>query len=379
MLSGSEERKVTIHNGKIVTLGRFREQIMRDIEDLVGYMVSPAGGQIRIDRAAESEVAKQRVNSSAVDETRQANPVRGQAFDSQLEAIKSRESSNTSPQTPGGDSSTIDVPMDQVRNVSFQSITEKSATQKSGQAWGTPESHQPTFEDRQHAILGASAPGWHPESALTVADSQHVKPEAYRPVSHESGFQGQRRSFQQFWADRHQPHDAAQPIQHSHQLHTPYHQHTPFGHPGLTPAPAHGTSVYQPPFVPPDKFARAPAPNRVASLYAQTNAWQPTTQARQAPTSGLEHHTEWRNRFGTPAAPIVTPDIAILPYRSGSDDMFPQTSGGASVRYQNLSRNEPPSRAVTLDQMNLPFEETAKLSKPAGWGVMKIGNVSKTE
>lgn len=56
--------------------------------------------------------------------------------------------------------------------------------------------------------------------------------------------------------------------------------------------------------------------------------------------------------------------------------MCPRPVGAASVRFQRLTQNHPPSlRDIVLEE-NLPFTENAKLSKPAEWGVMKIGNVS---
>ena len=57
--------------------------------------------------------------------------------------------------------------------------------------------------------------------------------------------------------------------------------------------------------------------------------------------------------------------------------MFPHAFGGASVRFQNLTREVPPSLDTISAEENLPFVETAKSTKPAEWGVLKVGNVSK--
>ncbi|KAL9098383.1 MAG: hypothetical protein Q9163_005947 [Psora crenata] len=126
-------------------------------------------------------------------------------------------------------------------------------------------------------------------------------------------------------------------------------------------------------WVPNDRYVRPPAMNRIAPLFAQSGAWQ-TNQARQTP--GSVQHPEWQNRFGSPTT-IIPRDNRKLAYLEGSDDMFPQPplGGGASVRFQNLSRTQPPSLNVVTEESNVPFVETARVSKPAQWGVMKIGNI----
>ena len=88
----------------------------------------------------------------------------------------------------------------------------------------------------------------------------------------------------------------------------------------------------------------------------------------------VANHAEWQNRFGLPAS--VKPDIPLLPYRPESDDMRPQSMGGASFQYQELTRDDLPSFETARAAENLPFMESAKESKPTPWGVLKIGNVS---
>ena len=83
-------------------------------------------------------------------------------------------------------------------------------------------------------------------------------------------------------------------------------------------------------------------------------------------------NAEWSNRFGRPSS--VQP--SLLPYRPGSDDMFPQNAvEGASVKLQELTRHGQPSYAMATSREVVPFAETARNTKPAGWGVVKIGNV----
>ncbi|KAL9018459.1 MAG: hypothetical protein Q9185_004236 [Variospora sp. 1 TL-2023] len=70
----------------------------------------------------------------------------------------------------------------------------------------------------------------------------------------------------------------------------------------------------------------------------------------------------------------VVSDVPYLPYRPGSDDMYPHANAeGTSVRLQELQR-QGPSYAVAASPDNLPFVEAARRAKPAEWGVLRIGN-----
>ena len=104
---------------------------------------------------------------------------------------------------------------------------------------------------------------------------------------------------------------------------------------------------------------------------------QETQRASTAYHSGTNsRNTEWSNRFGRSGS--VQPSLPTLPYRPGSDDMFPQAAAeGASVKLQELTRNGHPSLAMATSKEIAPFAETARNTKPAGWGVVKIGNVSE--
>lgn len=73
----------------------------------------------------------------------------------------------------------------------------------------------------------------------------------------------------------------------------------------------------------------------------------------------------------------VPPSLPIHRYRPGGDTMYPQSNGGASVAYQELTRRGRPSFAMGTRAENLPFVETARPARPARWGVAKIGNVSR--
>lgn len=150
-------------------------------------------------------------------------------------------------------------------------------------------------------------------------------------------------------------------------------QPPPMGFPPRTPGGAYGPNGI---WVPNDRFVRPPAANRMAPLYAHSNAW-PATANPMRPSPMVPQHPEWHNRFGT-FSPGIAPDNRKLAYVEGSDDMYPQPplGGGASVRYQNLTRHQPPSFNATTNEANVPFVETARAAKPAQWGVMKIDNVS---
>ena len=143
--------------------------------------------------------------------------------------------------------------------------------------------------------------------------------------------------------------------------------HTNFSHGAIHGPTSHS---YIQPYIPTDKYARAPAPNRLASRFTQTSNFQPLQSAVALPKSGPQ------TRFPTP---IPSPRVSLttLPYRSGSDDMFPyQRPGVASIRYQDLTREEPPRFGIAGDEDYMPFIETPNLAKPAEWGVLKVSNVS---
>ncbi|KAL8729117.1 MAG: hypothetical protein Q9166_004948 [cf. Caloplaca sp. 2 TL-2023] len=74
----------------------------------------------------------------------------------------------------------------------------------------------------------------------------------------------------------------------------------------------------------------------------------------------------------------VVPEVALLPYRAGSDDMYPHGQQGGSVQYQELTRNGGPTYEAATRAEVLPFIENARNSKPAEWGVLRIGNIPYT-
>lgn len=99
-------------------------------------------------------------------------------------------------------------------------------------------------------------------------------------------------------------------------------------------------------------------------------------RSTRTPTQVLQNSYEWQSRFSIPQD-MVKPDLPILHYRDGSDDMRPHyTKGVPTVAYQNLVRNLGPNYEALRAAEHLPFTEIARDTKPVEWGVLKIGNVS---
>lgn len=88
-------------------------------------------------------------------------------------------------------------------------------------------------------------------------------------------------------------------------------------------------------------------------------------------------NSEWQNRFGG-HSPVI-PNGQLLPYRAGSNTMYHYTGESTSNELKDLIKNGRPSVTKATDRAVAPFAENAKASKPAEWGVMKIGNVSGRE
>ena len=229
--------------------------------------------------------------------------------------------------------------------------------------------HSP-FRSPENAPWSSIYNSSHSTSFQSPQHLQHVShlapqffPQAY--ASHMTQAQLQYLAFQQIQQGGHRPNNFSFYQTNQQQL-----------QPVFQPSPQLSGGTYGPNgvWIPNDRYVRPPATNRIAPLFAQSGAWQ-TNQPRQTP--GVVQHPEWQNRFASPAS-AVSCDNRKLAYLEGSDEMYPQPplGGGASVRFQSLTRNQPPGLDVVTDEKNVPFLETARASKPAQWGVMKIGNVS---
>ena len=90
-------------------------------------------------------------------------------------------------------------------------------------------------------------------------------------------------------------------------------------------------------------------------------------------------NSEWTNRYGTPRQANV-PVLKSLPYRSGSDAMFPQPAvAGMSVKLQQMQRGGRPDFPTVMSEQYLPFVENTRETRPDEWGVLKVSNVSEQE
>lgn len=383
-LSASEAQNMTEVGGRFISLGALRKQIVRDIEDLVQYMLSPVGEGIRSETSARTP-------------TTTTNEL---AFRDQLAAVESRNSNRSQLQSLEGDSSTIDMPIDQRRNANLLSSTGDGAQRKTqthfvrnagqsrSQLYETiaaSNSHTTGQQGTAGFGQGGIMPSVPPQGVYAEAG---VAPLAYGgPPQHQfGGYPGtflvgpggypSQMQYPPAFGYQQPSYVAPQPVAYGNLWQQTYGQQTP-AYPMHGQQPMMGRPEYVPPPLPNNRsYARPPATNRIAPLYAQTTAYQTpaTAQARQLP-GALHQISEWQNRFGP--QPTVKPDLPSLPYRAGSDAMFPHAFGGASVRFQNLTREVPPSIDTVSAEENLPFVETARSTKPAEWGVLKVGNVSE--
>lgn len=371
--------------GRFISLGALREQVVRDIEDLVQYMLSPVGEGIRSETSARTPTT--------------ANEL---AFSDQLATVESRNSNHSQLQSLGGDSSTIDMPIDQRRNANLLSTIGDGAQRKTQAHFlrdagrTRPQLHETITASNRHDMFqqgraglgqGGILPprGSYAEAGIGPAGAP---PFAYGgPPQHQfGGYPGpfyvgpggypSQIQYPQAFGYQQPSYVAPQPVAYGNVWQQMYGQPTP-AYPMYGQQPIMGRPEYAPPPLPNSRsYARPPATNRIAPLYAQTTAFQTPAgaQARQLPV-GLHQISERQNRIGPQT--IVKPDLPSLPYRAGSDAMFPHAFGGASVRFQNLTRDVPPSLDTVSAEENIPFVETARSTKPAEWGVLKVGNVSE--
>ncbi|KAL8826420.1 MAG: hypothetical protein Q9191_003808 [Dirinaria sp. TL-2023a] len=68
--------------------------------------------------------------------------------------------------------------------------------------------------------------------------------------------------------------------------------------------------------------------------------------------------------------------ITLLPHRAGTDTMCPEKGDGASEQLQAITSKGDSSFEKVTDAENIVFSETAKESKPARWGVVRMTNHS---
>lgn len=101
-----------------------------------------------------------------------------------------------------------------------------------------------------------------------------------------------------------------------------------------------------------------------------------STPARLISSVPITQNVEWEERYRsmTTVEPVVRP----LTYHPGFDVTKSESTGGSSVKLQDLTRHGKPTYEIAINKAIAPFEETAKETKPAQWGVLKISNVCST-
>ena len=433
--------KFTIYRGDVTTFKTLRENILKDINELADWITSPAGEATR-ENLKTRIIHKPATPSQSVDSVSAVSEyLPRQPFAEQLAAINTHDSQRDHSQSQ--DFFTADSPIEQRHKMRSkwsheeatsrlvidepEMIRKETATlEKShvnrlrGNAFSTTQSKhrvvaptittatttaanvpaptRPNTDDpnmtgsiRASHLLPSDADGGQQpgtQQYMFRATPQHLQYGVYpgsmylnSPVPSQLPYVAQ---MQQPWLIQnpsgafHQPtYPVLQPMPYGYPGQSSYAQTTP-GYQGYQQFPV-SQQGYIPPPMPSGREVRPPAPGRVARMSTLTEAFRTPTsiQGHTLPTT-LIQNTEWRNRYSP--QPTVIPDLPVLPYRVGSDSpMFPQPTGAASVRFQRLTQNHPPSLHDVCLQVNLPFIESAKLSKPAEWGVMKIGNVSTSK
>ncbi|KAL8723109.1 MAG: hypothetical protein Q9225_000512 [Loekoesia sp. 1 TL-2023] len=138
----------------------------------------------------------------------------------------------------------------------------------------------------------------------------------------------------------------------------------------------------QPQFLPNPQMALSALPPQMSSWAPQSLRGMQPAAPQWPQVAGRVHRPA--SRSGSPmlggrqsrAGRHVVSHVPLLPYRPGSDDMYPHTAvEGSSVRLQELTRNGGPSYGTASKPENIPFVETARQARPAERGVLKIGNI----
>lgn len=405
-LRWEEASRLTKVAGSNITLKAVRQQVLNDIEDLVTYLVSPNGEGARENSIAHVTVTQDNA-SQPFDPLPELSPQvvgtsKGQAFNDQLDSVGGRDRNRSRVPSRGEDRFSMGLPIDQRRNVKSQSTVDEALSLGKARLGRLriPE-YDDTLDDsptpRPHTVsehaLGVglgqestmlSSKSHMPHEASKVTQAapgpfaygvppQHLTLGEYPlPMYAAPAYGAQVNPGSNPWAVQQGPYGGYQSMPYANPWQQAYGQPpsaygqlpSAYGQPPMT--------AYMPPPMP-NTFthARPAATNRVARLFSHSNAFLNPETMQARPQS---QNAEWQNRFIM--QPAVVPDVPILPYRVGSDDMYPVPTGTASVHYQNLTRDDPPSIQLASAEESVPFAENARLMKPPQWGVMKIGNVS---
>ena len=382
-----------------ITLGALRQELFDIIGSMVAEMTDPVVSPI----GTENQLTPQEVQASAGDmqpSTHEDTPVR-QFIPRHNESTSTYEAISTPVETRPYDRLQLEDP----RMLRRQDLV-PSPTEDQGRIVGS--NHTDRLQNARHSQFASSRP-LQPSLDTGVISYQHqlvkANPQALPTrVPRQPIFQGPMHYNGQMPVQQWIPHGLT-PLAHNPSMHrmapmpgfayyVPYpmapHMHARFPeyagpqYPGAYIQ----TSVPQQQYTAPQEYANIgfpgvnagsrslSVPESIQQRAILQRQHQGTQRASATYYNGTNsHNAEWSNRFGRPGS--VQPSLPTLPYRPGSDDMFPQNSvEGASVKLQELIRNGQPSYAMAMSREIVPFAETARNTRPAGWGVVKIGNVS---
>lgn len=159
------------------------------------------------------------------------------------------------------------------------------------------------------------------------------------------------------------------------QQYQPYNMPPDYG-PHLVPSHLHPDPRIQ--ALPPHFWSAPSAGFHPAEVLTRTSG-DPTRMERYGPDTQLvtRHGALLPNRPTSARQGAVVSTLPVLPYQPGTDTMYPRSIGGASVRLQELTRNGQPAYETAMNSAYLPFVETAREARPAEWGVLHVGNVSR--
>ena len=428
-------QKFTTHQGRVTTFRRLRENVLQDINDLADFIASPVGEATR-EHLKTRAIDKPATPPQSVDSVTAVGE--NLPFAEQLAAIKSHDLERD--QCQSQHSLTADSPNGQHHNMKSKwghevaagrlvvdepEIFRKEAANLENAYINRLRGNAFSTTQKKHHVeaptntTATTAAATVPTPAQPIANNPNMRSstrasrllpidadETQQPRTQQFGFEPTPQHLQYgvhpgsmylnsplanhlpYMAPMQQPWLFQNPTGTFHQPNYPVLQPVAYGYPGQSPY-AQDNPGYQgyqqfpvnqqgyiPPPMPSGREVRPPAPGRAARMATLTEAFHTPTsiQGRTLPTK-LTQNTEWRNRYSP--QPMVVPDLPLLPYRVGSDNpMFPRPTGTASIRFQRLTQDHTPSLHDFALEANSPFIESAKMSKPAEWGVMKIGNVS---
>ncbi|KAI4111882.1 MAG: hypothetical protein LQ339_000341 [Xanthoria mediterranea] len=132
-------------------------------------------------------------------------------------------------------------------------------------------------------------------------------------------------------------------------------------------------NAFQQPWAPGPSYMMQPPPSQWSSVPGYLGSVYGSMNRAQSP---LVRNSD--SPFLARAGRSVVSEVALMPYRAGSDDMFPHGQQGGSVQFQELTRNGGPTYDQATRAETLPFAENARKAKPAEWGVLRIGNIPYT-